>query len=164
MKLKLPILLIFLCFNLAAYYAQETIIRKYNRNTDYPKFWIVGVDYADFPFLKENASKIDSLRYGQNILKWIESKPTLLLQIEKFPANFTNISFIDFQKFNSEQRGIFKELSITHEPILIFQKNRIKQFENTQIGIKKTKEENTSQQVYLLNKVELLNWKKRLGI
>jgi len=164
MKLKLPILLVFLCVNIAALKAQDTIMRKYNKKTDFPKFWIVGIDYAGFPVLKNNASKADSLSYGQNILKWIESNPALLQQIETNPANYSNISFMDFQKFSNEQRSMFKELSFIHEPILIFQKNKIKQYEKTQIGIKKTKAELNSQQVYLLNKVELLNWKKRLGI
>ena len=164
MKIKLPILLLFVFFCNVNLNAQDTIFRKYNRNTDFPRFWIVGVDVAGFPSLKRNSSASDSLKYGESILKWIETNQTLYQSIVESPADYSNISFLDFQKFSNEQKSIFKELSNVHEPILIFQKKKIQKNEETQILKKKTKNEPKSQQVYLLNKVELLNWKKRLGI
>ena len=164
MKLKLPILLLFVFFCNENLNAQDTIFKKYNRNTDFSKFWIVGVDLNGFPSLKSNGSASDSLKYGERILKWIESNAAYYQSIAEAPAEYLNISYVDFQKFSSEQRSIFKELSYAHEPILIFQKNKIKQHEKTQLGIKKTKDAPKAQQVYLLNEVELLNWKKRLGI
>ena len=164
MKLKLPILLLFVFFCNENLNAQDTIFKKYNRNTDFSKFWIVGVDLNGFPSLKSNGSASDSLRYGERILKWIESNAALYNSIAEAPADYLNISYVDFQKFSSDQKNIFKELSLKFEPILIFQKNKIRQYENSQNGIKKTKDAPKAQQVYLLNKVELLNWKKRLGI
>ena len=164
MKIKLPILLLFVFFCNENLNAQDTIFKKYNRNTDFPRFWIVGVDFNGFPSLKSNGSASDSLKYGERILKWIESNAALYHSIAEAPADYLNISYLDFQKFSSEQRNIFKELSAAHEPILIFQKNKIRQYENSQNGIKKTKDAPKAQQVYLLNKVELLNWKTRLGI
>ena len=164
MKIKLPILLLFVFFCNENLIAQDTIFKKYNRNTDFPKFWIVGVDLNGFPSLKSNGSASDSLRYGERILKWIESNAALYNSIAEAPADYLNISYVDFQKFSSDQKNIFKELSLKFEPILIFQKNKIKQYENSQNGIKKTKDAPKAQQVYLLNKVELLNWKTRLGI
>lgn len=164
MKLKLPILLLFVFFCNENLNAQDTIFKKYNRNTDFSKFWIVGVDLNGFPSLKSNGSTSDSLRYGERILKWIESNAALYNSIAEAPADYLNISYVDFQKFSSDQKNIFKELSLKFEPILIFQKNKIRQYENSQNGIKKTKDAPKAQQVYLLNKVELLNWKKRLGI
>jgi hypothetical protein len=164
MKIKLPILLLFVFFCNENLIAQDTIFKKYNRNTDFPKFWIVGVDLNGFPSLKSNGSASDSLRYGERILKWIEINAALYNSIAEAPADYLNISYVDFQKFSSDQKNIFKELSLKFEPILIFQKNKIKQYENSQNGIKKTKDAPKAQQVYLLNKVELLNWKTRLGI
>jgi hypothetical protein len=164
MKIKLPILLLFVFFCNENLYAQDTIFKKYNRNTDFPRFWIVGVDLNGFPSLKSNGSASDSLRYGERILKWIEINAALYNSIAEAPADYLNISYVDFQKFSSDQKNIFKELSLKFEPILIFQKNKIKQYENSQNGIKKTKDAPKAQQVYLLNKVELLNWKTRLGI
>jgi len=164
MKIKLPILFLFVFFCSENLIAQEAIFRKYNRKTDFPKFWIIGVDVKGFPSLENNSSTSDSLKYGERILKWIENNAALYQDIAKSPADHLNISYLDYLKFTSEQNEQFEEVLTQFESIIKIQKKRITQLEKAQIGVKKRAGENVIPQLYLLNKVELLNWKKRLEI
>jgi len=164
MKVKVPILLIFLFVIASSVSAQDTILRKYNRFTDFPKFWIIGVEATNFPNIKNNCSSADSLKYGENILKWIEANVNLNRSIMSAPSNYINISYLDFKKFDARQIALFEEILSHFEPVLVFQKKRIKQLEKEQEGIKNKGNEKAVPQVYLLNKAELINWKKRLEI
>jgi hypothetical protein len=164
MKIKLPIILLFVFFCNTNLVAQDTIFKRYNRNTDFPKFWIVGIDVAGFPSIKSNASEIDSLNYGESVLKWIESNAALYQSIAESPADYANISYVDYLKFSSEQTDLFENILTQFDPIIKIQKKRITQLEKAQLGVKKKAGEHTIPQLYLLNKVELLNWKKRLEI
>jgi len=164
MKVKLPILLIFLFVIASSVSAQDTILRKYNRFTDFPKFWIIGVEATNFPQLKQNSSEKDSILYGKQILLWIENNKQQFKTIDATPQNYSNISYVDFNKFTSAQKLVFKELSSQYQPVLTFQKDRIQRLEQEQLGIKIKSGEANKTQVYLLSEAELVIWKKRLEI
>lgn len=164
MKIKLPILLLFVFFCNENLNAQDTIFKKYNRNTDFPKFWIVGLDVADFPSLKSNCSSSDSLTYGELILKWIENNAALYQSIAESPTNYANISHVDYLKFSSAQNELFENVLTQFDPFFKIQKKRITQLEKARLEVNLKAGDHAIPQLYLLNKVELLNWKKRLQI
>jgi len=164
MKVKLPILLLIAFLSYGEMKAQDTLLRKLNHNNSSPHFWIVGVTAENFPQLMSNSRAKDSVNYGKQILLWIENNKQQFKTIDATPQNYSNISYIDFKKFTSAQKLVFKELSSQYQPVLTFQKDRIRRLEQEQLGIKIKSGEANKTQVYLLSEAELVIWKKRLEI
>jgi hypothetical protein len=164
MKIKLPILLLIALFSSAKASAQDTILRKLKHDDAIPHFWLLGIDDNSFPRLKNTATSADSAAYGKDIVLWIGQNEVKMKALEANPQQYLFVNFEDFKKFNPEQKAAFKAISKESEPILKYQKVRIKQKEKELLGKKLKANEINNTQIYLLSSSELLIWKKRLGI
>jgi hypothetical protein len=164
MRIKLPLLLLIICFNLVQLCAQVYPLRKVKFKDAVPHFWLIGINDSDFPQLKNGATIIDSVDYGKAIETWIERNESKFKAIESNLQNQLYLNFEHYLNFTDQQRDNFNAISKESETILMHQKDRIEK-QKLQI-LKQNPQADVSKidQLYLLSGAELLTWKKRIGI
>lgn len=121
-----------------------------------PKFYLLGVSEPTFPVFTGNwEDSVKVKQYGELVMQWIEANPQKWNKITQAKANYLQVNFVDFEKFTSDQRAVFKEFSNRLSFALRPQKTKmLREFERTEKNQKGKPPGDfyrDAEQIYLLN-------------